>query len=101
MQELAVAAKGFHDATDVRVVRDVAACSAGHQNLDAEFAILFQQQRAFAKLSRRRSRHQASGAASDDDDIPGLFGVRHDGLGCCLEWMTANRLTASRRRLCD
>jgi len=79
MQELTVATEGFDDAADISIVRDVAACSAGHQDFDAELTVLFHQQSSLAELSSGRGSHQSSGAASDNDEIPRLFGVWHDG----------------------
>ena len=70
MEEAAVGPEGFDDAAVVAVVGDVAARAAGHEDLDAGLAALFEEQDAPAPLRREEGGKQSGGPAADDDGVP-------------------------------
>ena len=67
---------GGDDAALVGGVGEIAARAAGHEDLDAGLAVLFQQQHAPAEFGRAEGGHQPGRAGPDHDHVPD--GVRHE-----------------------
>jgi hypothetical protein len=70
VEEAAGRAIGFDDASVIGGVGDVAACAAGHEELDARFAVLFEEQRLPAALGSAKSGHQTRGPGAGDYHVP-------------------------------
>lgn len=52
-------------------VREVAAASAGDQDLASDFLVMFEDSDATSPLGRLRGAHESGGATADHDDIVG------------------------------
>ena len=69
MKKFPLPAKRFDNFALITIVRDVAACAARHQNLDAQLFVLFKQQDLATRFGRTCRGHQPCGPGSDDDDV--------------------------------
>jgi hypothetical protein len=72
-------AKGLHDAPVVGRVRQIAARTPRHQDLDTRLAVFLQEQRSPAGLGCTNRRHQSAGAGSNNYHIPETLGHRLSG----------------------
>src|SRR5690349_14457707 len=79
MEKLPRQTVGFDDAAIVGGVRDVAARPAGHEDLHARLAILFQDESLAAALAGPDARHQPRRPGADHNHVPGtiLHGYCH------------------------
>jgi hypothetical protein len=69
-QNTAIFPERFRDLATVAMMRDVAACTAGHQNLDAGLVVFLQDEHLFATGCRSASRPKTGCTPTNNDNIP-------------------------------